>query len=98
MNLENKLKIATENHSWYKKLRNNFYIAVGATGMSVIGTPYLYQTLNQTYNPETASEIVLLSGLIIGEISFLFNQLYKTYSKKTIEVGKKIIELRKTDN
>lgn len=95
MTLENELNSAKEDYSRYKKLRNNFYITTGTIGITLTGAPYLYQILNHNYGSETSSEIFILSSLLVGEISFLFNQLYKSYREKTKIAGKKVAELQK---
>jgi len=98
MNLETELSIATENYSKYKKLRNSFYIATGAIGLSLISVPYVYQTLTNLYDKETASAGLLVETLAIGGIAFIFNGLYKIYSKKTKNTAKQINQLKRNNN
>jgi hypothetical protein len=95
MNLEAKLKETKDRYDFSKKLRNFFYIATGATGLSLISVPYVYQTLTNLYDKETASAGILVEGLAVSGIAMIFNGLYKTYSNKTKNAGKIIAKLQK---
>ena len=98
MSLEKEISVETENYSKYKKLRNFFYIATGATGLSMISVPYVYQTLNKIYDSETAAAGLIIEGLIVGGIAVANNVLYKTYREKMKESSRKIKRLTTNHN